>query len=230
MAPTAVIGDGEAVRAADREVERIQAQLVRMFRQAGEPDPGRLREFVATAPTWATALNDAVPDTLPPHALAEIRGLIIEALGLLQGPTLEQRPADALEGVLVKLEAVRHILRDQLDGALEADEADAKAVLGRLEEWLPGVAQSEIAQLVHVTPRTLQRWRRDGGATPRRLLLVTRLAALLHQSWTPAGVLAWFHRARPELDGSRPIDLLEDPRSEAVLLDAARRGRAGHGA
>ena len=55
-------------------------------------------------------------------------------------------------------------------------------------------------------------------------------AMLLAETFTPEGALAWFDRPRRDLGGAAPIDLLDDPAAHDALLDAARRGRAGHGA
>jgi uncharacterized protein (DUF2384 family) len=98
-----------------------------------------------------------------------------------------------------------------------------------LLDWLPRVSQTRLAKLVGISPRQFMRWKKEGGESTTRLLLVTRMVALLHRAWTPEGVVAWFERPRADLDGKRPIDVLEDPQYEQRLMTAVRQGRAQRG-
>jgi hypothetical protein len=40
--------------------------------------------------------------------------------------------------------------------------------------------------------------------------LAARIIAVLRHGWTDQGVVAWY-RARPDLAGARPTELLDDP-------------------
>ncbi len=153
---------------------------------------------------------------------------LIETLG-----TLANRHDDAVltldevDGLLNRIEAARHVLRDALDHADELAVADSQALIEQLSAWLPGVQQKELAMLLGVQPRTLQRWRADGGRPlDERQRLVADLVAVLRHGWTPRGVLRWFERPHPALDGAAPVDLLDDEAHAPALRTAAVAGRA----
>lgn len=136
---------------------------------------------------------------------------------------------DRFEAALVGIERVRHVIRDALDEFVGGANADRRRLLQELERSLPGIRQVDIAKLLSVDPRTIRRWSAEGGEPEHRLQLVARLVAVLRHAWTPKGILAWFHRARRDLDGQAPIDLLDDPGSERALLSAARSSRNQYG-
>jgi hypothetical protein len=136
---------------------------------------------------------------------------------------------DRFEGALVGIERVRHVIRDALDEFVGGANADRRRLLLELERSLPGIPQVDIAKLLAVDPRTIRRWTAEAGEPEHRLQLVARLVAVLRHAWTPKGILAWFHRARRDLDGQVPIDLLDDPASERALLSAARSSRNQYG-
>jgi hypothetical protein len=136
---------------------------------------------------------------------------------------------DRFEAALVGIERVRHVIRDALDEFIGGVNADRRQILQELDRSLPGVRQADIAELLAVDPRTVRRWTSRVGEPDHRLKLVARLAAILKHAWTPKGTLAWFHRPRRDLDGRRPIELLDDPGSERLLLSAARSSRNQYG-
>lgn len=191
-------------------------------------DPGYGERFRETARQLSKRLNEELPPDLDAEAVAEIRGIIVEALHDLDDIDSE-RPWDAVEVFVLKAEAIRHIVRDALDGHVGSDGRDAAALVESLQEWLPRVPQRRLADLVGISPRQFLRWRKEGGDPPRRLVLVTRLVALLHRAWTPEGVIAWFERPRRDLDNKRPIDVLDDHDYEQRLMTVVRQGRAQHG-
>ncbi|MBS1886474.1 MAG: hypothetical protein JSU06_04720 [Actinobacteria bacterium] len=129
----------------------------------------------------------------------------------------------------IHAEAVRHIVRDALDGQAKGGEEDAGELLEGLSTQLPGVSRKELSGLLGVGERQMQRLAKGGSRPSDRLRLVSRLVALLWRAWTPAGVIAWFYRPRRDLDGKPPIDVLGDPEYERSLMVAARQGRAQHG-
>jgi hypothetical protein len=133
------------------------------------------------------------------------------------------------EAALIGIERVRHVIRDALDEFVGGANADRRRLLLEMERSLPGVRQTDIAELLAVNPRTIRRWANDAGEPEHRLQLVARLVAVLRHAWTPKGILAWFHRPRRDLDGKAPIELLDDPGSEHALLSAARSSRNQYG-
>jgi len=216
-----------------RELEQLDEAIDRWSKGVHEAiaehpetlDREHVRRWAETARRWALRLHSSPPPVLSPAALAEIRGIIIDGI---EAVDRMDQPLDLLDDLIIRAEAVRHILRDVLDGDVGVNEDDAGALIRRLEEWLPGVGQKAIAQLVGRSQRHIQRWLKEGGVATPRLRLVAQLVALLHRGWSPEGVLSWFSRPRRDLAGERPIDVLEDPFFEHDLLQAAREGRAQH--
>lgn len=197
---------------------------------AGHPiDPAYAGRFVETARRLSSRVHRDLPPDLDPEALAEIRGHVIDGLESIIELD-ESRPLDGVDSFVVHAEAVRHIVRDALDGQPDGDESSAAELLGEMSERLPGVTRKQLGELIGVGERQVQRLVKGGEQAPsRRLRLVARLVALLWRAWTPEGVIAWFHRQREDLDGRPPIEMLDDPDYERALLLAARRGRGQHG-
>lgn len=228
--------DREQLELLEGEIERWQAALrddLLTTAESGTPehpiDSAYVERFVETAQRLSSRVHRTVPPDLDPEALAEIRGHIIDGLEALNELD-EERPLDGVDGFVVHAEAVRHIVRDALDGQPDGNEASAKEHLDGLCSQLPGISRKQLGELIGVGERQVQRLAKDEEARPsRRQQLVARLVALLWRAWTPAGVVAWFHRERADLDGHVPIDVLEDPNYERALMLAARRGRAQHG-
>lgn len=219
--------------ALERASELIRESMERLVDEVsslpeGGLDEGYVARFVDTSKRLALEVDQELGPDIDPGALAEVRGHIIKILELLLDID-EERPLDTIDELLVRAEAIRHVLRDALDGQAVRDERDARALLGAIDEWLPRINQQDKAALIGVSPRTLQRIAVSGGQPGRRMIMVARLVALLHRGWTPEGVVAWFHRSRDEFGGRPPIELLDDPDLEGELLRAARRGRALHG-
>ena len=160
-----------------------------------------------------------------PEWVAEFRGLLLDSLRALQA----EEPLDAYDKLLLNAEAIRHLLRDPIDGHVQGCEDNIGTVVEQLIQWLPRVSQRELADLVGVSTRQLQRWAVSRAEPSRRAQLVARLVAILRRSWTPEGVVAWFYRPRPGFDGRAPIDVLDDPAYEQELFRAVRQGRAQHG-
>lgn len=199
--------------------------------EASRLDASQVENFAEMMRRRVTRLSrDLGPLAFDPEALAEIRGVIIDGIEQLDADGGRTERIDVLDDLLIRGEKIRHVLRDALDADRGGDPRDAQALSGSLGEWLPRVPQREIAELAGISLRQLQRWLKDGGEAPRRLQLVARLVVLLRKAWTPEGVVAWFHRPRRDLDGRRPIDLLDDPGAEHALARAVRQGRAQHGA
>lgn len=161
-----------------------------------------------------------------PEWVAEFRGLLLDSLRAMQSA----EPLDAFDKLLLNIEAMRHLLRDALDGHVGRSEDDIATVVQQLQQWLPRISQPEFADLMGISTRQYQRWAQMHSAPTRRAQIVARLTAILRRSWTDAGVVAWFHRTRPELDEKAPVDVLDDAAYEQALFRAVRQGRAQHGA
>jgi hypothetical protein len=108
---------------------------------------------------------------------------------------------------------------------------DANAVA----RWLvdhAGLAARQIAPLIGVHERTLQRWASEppqstpSGEDERRLRSVAQVVAQLRHTLTAPGVLAWMAQPVDELGGETPVQRLEDPAGLPDVLAAARRLRA----
>lgn len=160
-----------------------------------------------------------------PEWVAEFRGLLLDIVRATQ----TNEPLDAYDKLLLNTEAIRHLLRDAVDGHVRGCEDNVGGMVEQLTQWLPRVSQAELAQLMGISTRQFQRWATSNAPPSRRAQLVARLIAILRRSWTPEGVVAWFYRPRPSLDDQAPIDVVGDLAYEQELLLAVRRGRAQHG-
>jgi hypothetical protein len=182
-----------------------------------------------TAAEWSTLINRKMPPALDSDEVAEIRGDLLEIFSGL-GAYDAERPLDSVESTMLHLEAIRHVVRDAIDGHV-MPEGDARELLRSLEAKLPRITRKDLGNLLGTSERSIQRTlKADHRVEPsRRLLMVARLVELLHRAWTPEGVVAWFFRPRAELDGATPFDRLDDPGAERLILSAAKQGRAQHG-
>lgn len=187
---------------------------------------GRWRHTVAT---WSTLISRKMPPALDSEEVAEIRGDLVEILGSAAEHNSDQ-PLDSLDAIMVHLEAIRHVVRDAIDGHV-TPEGDARELLRGLEAKLPRVRRKDLAELLNTSERSIQRILKaeDAVEPSRRLLIVARLVELLRRGWTPEGVIAWFFRPRAELGDRTPFELLDDPAEERAILSAAKQGRAQHG-
>jgi DNA-binding XRE family transcriptional regulator len=136
---------------------------------------------------------------------------------------------DRFEQILLGIERIRQVIRDALDEFVGGANADRRRLASALAESLPGVTQAELAEVLGVDPRTVRRWSNEAGPPDHRLLTVARLVSVLRHAWTPAGVMAWFHRERRDLDGAAPMALLGEPSTERALMSAARSSRNQYG-
>jgi len=193
------------------------------------PPADYLERWRHTASRLSQAIDRSAPPSLDPEQLAEIRG---ELLKILQQVADEdpRRTLDSVETALLGLEAIRHIVRDALDQQASG-EGDARSLIHNLQETLPRVGRRELAELLGTSERSLQRTL--ASPTPvepnRRLELVARLVELLRRGWTPEGVIAWFHRPRPELGKLSALQALDEAGLEQEIFGLARHGRAQHG-
>lgn len=131
--------------------------------------------------------------------------------------------------VRLALERLRQILRDIVDEAPVDEDAPSKEVLRWLAEVM-SIQQADLASLLGVSTRTLQRWLAPNGPSPEgddeaRVRMVARTVSHLRHVFTGPGVLRWFERPHPDLDNRSPIDLLSDPLQLPRLVRLASRSR-----
>lgn len=214
-----------ALLEADDELSHLQSVL-ETAAQSRALDRESIDRLSTTAHDIVARVNAHLPPQVDVDARDEIRRRLIELLTLHpeQGQHL-----DLADRALIEAEAVRHIMRDLLQEQPPVELRDAAAVVKLLEQWLPGLTVQQIAELLGISTRQLQRRRQEGGSGGSRMQIVARLVAILRHGWTDQGVYAWFHRQRRELEGHAPIELLDDPASERGLLLAARAGRVQGG-
>ncbi len=209
-------------------IEQWSGQLLQALSEAPIPED-YLDRWQHTASRLSDAINRSTPPSLDAEQVAEIRG---ELLGIMQAVAERdpKRPLDSIETTLLGLEAIRHVVRDALDQQVPGEQ-DAGMLLGTLEAALPRIGRRELAQLLGTSERSIQRTLASTAPVEpsRRLVLVTRLVALLRRGWTPEGIVAWFARPRPELDERSVLDALDNATLERDIFDLARHGRAQHG-
>jgi hypothetical protein len=217
-----------------QEVGDWAEAVIRAFKEAGAAASPSIQEeaykqrLAETARRLVKINGELHAADFAPEWLAEFRGLLLD--GLQAAESASESPLDAFDKLLLNIEAMRHLLRDALDGHVEGGEESIAEVVEELGKWLPHVNQAELADLMDVSKRQYQRWASMRTAPSRRAQIVSRLIAILRRSWTPAGVVAWFYRSRPELQGHAPVDVLDDTLYEQELFRTVRQGRAEHGA
>jgi uncharacterized protein (DUF2384 family) len=207
---------------------RIQQWIQIVRDEADCIDPEQFHRFRETAQRLALRLDEQLPPSLDPAVSNEIRAVMIG--GLRRVDELgDDRPLDVLDDFILRAESIRHIVRDALDEDVPADPKDTQTLATLVVDWLPTATRIRLAKLLGVNQKTLKRWVEAGGPPSRRLFIVANLVLLLKDAWTAEGVLAWFERPRRDLDGRRPIEVIDDPDFERALIEAAREGRAQHG-
>jgi hypothetical protein len=164
------------------------------------------------------------PEDFDKGQLSDLYRAVVDIPELLE----HERDLEACDQLLIRIERIRHVVRDALDEHVNGITGSTAEVMGDLNRWLSATPRHEVADLLDVDRRTLPRWEQQPGRVPtRRLQVVAQLVAILRHSWTEEGIVAWFYRPRRDLDGRTPLDLLsEDKFDESALIAAARAGRS----
>jgi putative toxin-antitoxin system antitoxin component (TIGR02293 family) len=140
-------------------------------------------------------------------------------------------PTLARRDLRLGLEQVRQALRDMLDEHPVRSDRDPK----ELVRWLAdttSVSQHDLAEVLEVAPRTLQRWlsasdtAAPSGDDEMRVNVVSRIVSHLRHSFTGPGTVRWLQRPHPQLDGRPPLTLLHDEASFPELVHLAARARS----
>jgi hypothetical protein len=123
----------------------------------------------------------------------------------------------------VGLERMRHALEEIAEVSRMGDQ-QPKELVRWLEKTID-VPQRELASVLGVDLRKLQRWLHDSpkpeGDDALRVQVVARIVNELRHSLTAVGVLRWFDRPRQELGEKPPRALLDDVESIPRLLRLA---------
>lgn len=224
--PVLDAAERSSLEQADHQLAALQTAL-QTAAESQAIDRDTLDRLRRTAHDVVARVNHDLPPQLDADARDEIRRRLLDVVTL--GTYGELPDLDVADRVLIEAEAVRHILRDVLQEQPPVALRDAGQIVQLLEEWLPSVQIRDLARLLGVSDRQVHRYRREGGQSTSRMQLVARLVSILRHAWTDRGVLAWFARAREDLDQLAPIALLDDPDLERDLIVAARAGRVQGG-
>lgn len=157
---------------------------------------------------------------------------------LLQGVLRSLRAVAELAGskqkreIRIGFEQIRQALRDIDEVVPVRGDKNVKDVARWLVSAIEDVPQSEIAEVLGIDPRTLQRWVSvDDPASPRaeqamRLRVMARLVNDLRHVLTGPGVIRWFLSTQTNLGRKKPADLLDRPDAVRLLLRAASGARS----
>lgn len=122
-----------------------------------------------------------------------------------------QEDANARRLLRLGLERMRHALEEISQTSQVSDELSPKELVRWLSRTVP-VSQQELSDVLGVDRRKFQRWLNESpkpeGDDALRVTVVARIVNQLRHSYTPVGVIRWFNRPRPELDGKKPKSLL----------------------
>jgi hypothetical protein len=218
----------ERLERLDREVEELQqgfVEAVGQLQSAPQVDESHDARWTSIAHRLRHFRTELRPEDYDRNQIAELYTTLFDIRDILD--SREQPDLEDLDQLLIQIERVRHVVRDALDEHVTGVAGDIGAVMKELNGWLPNTPQHEIAELVGVNRRTLNRWADKSGPPGRRLEIVARLVAILRHNWSEEGIVAWFNRPRRDLDGRTPLALLKQKNfDEDALIQAARAGRS----
>jgi uncharacterized protein (DUF2384 family) len=214
----------EALATVDEKLSHIQRSLD-VAARSNALDLEIFERLNDTFKQVAGRLNANLPPEIDAATTDELRRRIVDVLTReFEGAS----PLDNADAFLIEMEAIRHIIRDVLDEQPPVALHDAAKAISLLEQWLPGVTQIQLSELIGISPRQMQRLvhaEQKSTPAPHRLQVVARIVAIIRHSWTPQGAVMWFQRPRAELGDRTPAALLDDPAHEHELIRAARAGR-----
>lgn len=201
-------------------------------------DVDRAAVALATArsvPVEVRALVDRFGETIRVDAPLSLAGdpyltTMLFAAAFRSERALRRRDAEERRRELrIALEQFRHALRDLLSSRPFDADAPVRDVLARTVEAV-SAPQRDLAGLLGVSTRQLQRWLSSDGPSPAgddeaRIRVLGQIVNQLRHVFTGPGVLAWFHRRHPVM-GARPADWLQDPLRYPELIAAAAGSRA----
>lgn len=204
------------------ELARVNSELAR----TSKVTPGIERK-VERLTSRIAELGEDLETQTDPYLLMSLQHGVIGALRALDLANEKQKRSQ----LRVALERMRQSLRDMLEGVSASEEQASKDLVRWLVETLD-VPQTEIADLLNVNARKLQRWLSpQDPSEPHdedalRVRLVARITSHLRHGFSGPGVVAWLERPHPELKGSSPKQLLNKRQTFEHLVNLAASARS----
>lgn len=203
-------------------LEAVNGATIRL-RRSKEGVPSQVAELIER---FDSVLHAEAPLTLgvdPYFSTQLFAGALRAMKALRHDDAMEQR-----RDLRIALEQVRHALRDIVDEHGVSEGMPLSDVLETLVMTLR-VPQSELARLLGISTRQVQRWLAGDVALPSgheeaRVRMVAQLVNQLRHVYTAQGVPAWFDYKGPGMMAA-PVELLADPVNFPALLAAARGAR-----
>lgn len=217
--PPAPIFDPEAI---ERELAAKNLQLGREAEISQD-----LRLYLDQLADDVATLTNEAPGEIDPYLLLTAQGALIRALRLLDS---DDAPAARRE-MRTRLEQMRQVFRDIAEGGPLYEDRPAKEIA----RWLAAAldtSQASLAELLGVSTRTFQRWLSEEsaggpeGEDARRVRVLARTANHLRHALTGPGVVRWFDQPNAQLEGRRPLELLDDSSAAERLANLAASARS----
>jgi hypothetical protein len=155
----------------------------------------------------------------------------LQSAALRAQSALREKDPDRRHQLRLALEQMRFLFARIADREPIGEDRASHDIALWLDSMLVAVIQPRKAELLHVSPRTYQRWISDrepvqpSGDDDRRLRIVARIVNQLRHSLTGPGVVEWFEYPRADLQGATPSDVLDDPEKLQLLIAAAAASR-----
>jgi DNA-binding transcriptional regulator YiaG len=86
-----------------------------------------------------------------------------------------------------------------------------------------GLTQTELAEALGISLRTVQNWEHNGqAARPRHLRDLAELWSVLKDSFRKSDIPAWLRSANDAFAGKRPIDLVVEGKARDIIVEFRR--------
>ena len=210
-------------------------QPARVAHELGEANRrlGREPETPASVVGLVQDITDAIAggDDVTVAAVNPWLWIALQRAALRAQASLRERDPERRRQLRLALEQMRFLFARIADREPIGEDQPTDQVARWLDVTLASVSQPKKAELLHVSPRTYQRWisdrepARPSGSDERRLRVVARLVNQLRHSLTGPGVVDWFEHPRADLGGRSPSDVLDDSTKLERLLAAAAASR-----
>jgi hypothetical protein len=188
--------------------------------------PAAVVGLVADVADAIAAGDDGEAALVNPWLWIRLQSAAIRAQSALR----QQDPARRRQ-LRLALEQMRFLFARIADREPIGEDRPAHDLARWLDSKLASVSQPKKAELLHVSPRTYQRWVSDqesvrpSGEDERRLRVVARIVNQLRHSLTGPGVVEWFEYPRADLGGATPSAVLDDSEKLELLITAAAASR-----
>jgi uncharacterized protein (DUF2384 family) len=215
---TVVLDTVTEIADAAQEIARLNSRLARERTIPAEVAEG-VRE-IAAGVARETAISRW--EAVDPYLVLIIHRAVIQAEEATRYPD----DPGARDQLRIALESLRQGFAAIAEGEPVSDDRSAKEIVRWLAETAE-VPQAQLADLLRVGLRKFQRWaspreqNQPEGEDARRVRAVARVINQLRFSLTPGGAVEWFSWPRDDLDGQRPVDLLDEPARLPELMQIA---------